>query len=112
LRRLKPLERLGIRLLERLPLRRLLDLFVEAASENALEATPNTQLMNLTGQPAASVPLSWNGDGLPIGVQLVGRHAEESLLLALGAQLEQALPWADRRPPVHAAGGGPTPTGS
>jgi amidase len=54
---------------------------------------------NLTGQPALAVP-GGSDDGLPIGVQLVGRHDAEGTLLALGAQLEAELGWPERRPPV------------
>jgi amidase len=57
---------------------------------------------NVTGQPAISLPLHWNEAGLPIGVQLVAATAREDLLLRVGAQLEAARPWADRRPPLHA----------
>jgi len=57
-----------------------------------------TQLFNATGSPAASVPLYWNADGLPVGAQLVGRFGEDGALLCLAAQLEQAQPWFDRRP--------------
>jgi amidase len=53
---------------------------------------------NVTGQPAASVPATLDDDGLPVGVQLVGRHGEDERLVALAAQLEQARPWIDRRP--------------
>jgi amidase len=53
---------------------------------------------NLTGQPAASVPAGFDDDGLPLGVQIVGRPDGESTLLALAAQLEIARPWAGRRP--------------
>jgi amidase len=66
-------------------------------SEN-LGWVPYTQLANLTGRPAMSVPLHWTGDGLPIGAQLVGRLGAEGQLLRLAAQLEQAQPWFDRRP--------------
>jgi len=62
--------------------------------------TPFTPVFNATGQPAISLPLFQGDDGLPLGVQLVGRPAGEGALLALAAQLEQALPWADRRPTV------------
>ena len=57
---------------------------------------------NVTGQPGVSVPAGFDDDGLPVGVQLVGRHGDDALLLALSAQIEQARPWADRRPPVAA----------
>jgi amidase len=55
---------------------------------------------NLTGQPSISVPAGRSDDGLPIGMQLVGRHGEEATLLALAAQLEGELRWTDNRPPL------------
>jgi amidase len=57
---------------------------------------------NITGQPAISLPLGWNAAGLPLGVQLVAAYGREDLLLRVAAQLEQAAPWADHRPPLHA----------
>jgi len=60
--------------------------------------TPFTAVYNMSGQPAASLPLHWSAAGLPIGVMLVGRPYEEAALLALCAQLEAAQPWADRHP--------------
>jgi amidase len=61
-----------------------------------VEYVPFTALQNVTGQPAINVPLSWNSEGLPIGVQFVGRFGDELTLLQLAAQLEQAAPWTDR----------------
>jgi amidase len=61
--------------------------------------TPWTSAWNVTGMPAVSLPLHWTADGLPVGVMIAARPAEEQLLLALSAQVEAAAPWADRRPP-------------
>lgn len=60
--------------------------------------TPYTSAWNVTGMPAASLPLHMTPDGLPVGVMLAGRPAEEHLLLSLCAQVEAASPWADRHP--------------
>ena len=65
--------------------------------------TPFTAGLNASGQPAISLPLVHGEDGLPVAIQLIGRPAREDVLLALGAQLERARPWADRRPPISAA---------
>jgi Asp-tRNA(Asn)/Glu-tRNA(Gln) amidotransferase A subunit family amidase len=62
---------------------------------------PYTQLANLTGRPAITLPLHWTSAGLPLGVQFVGPLAGESLLIRLAAQPEQAVPWADRVAPVQ-----------
>ncbi len=79
------------------------DLDARGNARVLLEWNPYCPLFNLTGQPAITLPLGWSADGLPLGVQLVARHGEEASLLTLAAQLEQACPWRDRRPPVHAA---------
>jgi amidase len=63
---------------------------------------PYTAQFNMTGQPAVSLPLHWSVDGLPVGVQLVAAYGREDVLVRLAAQLEQAAPWAERRPVVHA----------
>jgi amidase len=60
---------------------------------------PFTPLFNLSGQPAISLPLSWNSDGLPIGVQLGASLGREDLLVAVAAQLERLDPWQERWPP-------------
>ena len=64
--------------------------------------TPYTAILNVTGQPAISLPLYHGQDGLPAGVQLIGPPAREEVLLQLALQLEAALPWADRRPQLPA----------
>ena len=61
---------------------------------------PFTPLFNITGQPACSLPLHWTDDGLPVGVQLGADFGNESLLLRVASQIEQARPWFDRRPPL------------
>lgn len=62
--------------------------------------TPFTYPFNMTGQPAASVPCGFTGDGLPIGLQIVGRRFEDHTVLRAAAVFEKAHPWADRRPPI------------
>jgi amidase len=70
------------------------------AVDLAARMTPFTGVFNLTGQPAVSVPVGFDGDGLPLGAQLVGRPGAEDVLYALAGQLERSQPWAQRRPPV------------
>jgi amidase len=65
----------------------------------AASFAPFSALFNITGQPAASLPLYWSESGMPVGVQLVGRLSEDAQLIRVSAQLETARPWAGRRPP-------------
>jgi amidase len=64
----------------------------------SISRTPFTQLANLTGAPAMSVPLHWGGDGQPWGVHFTASHAREDILIRLAAQLERAVPWFDKTP--------------
>ena len=59
-----------------------------------------TMIANASGHPAISLPLHWNEENLPIGVQITGRFGDEATLLRLSSQLEQAQPWSQRRPPL------------
>jgi amidase len=63
---------------------------------------PFTPLFNTTGQPAMSLPLHWSASGLPVGVQIAARFADEATLFRLASQLEEAKPWAGKRPKVFA----------
>lgn len=76
---------------------------VESIIDDNLGRTPYTQLANVTGRPAMSVPLHWTETGVPLGVQFVAPLGGETVLLALAAQLEQAQPWFDRQPPLRPA---------
>lgn len=60
--------------------------------------TPYTALYNMSGQPAASLPLHWTDGGLPVGVMLATHPGQDGLLFSLCAQIEAATPWSDRRP--------------
>ena len=61
----------------------------------------------MTGQPAISLPLHWTSAGLPVGVQLAAAYGREDLLIRVASQLEQAAPWNDRHPRIHAQHGRP-----
>jgi amidase len=83
---------------------------LDTAAENPMSTftrsglfTPFTPVFNASGQPGISLPLYEGEDGLPLGVQIIGAPAGEERLLALATQLEEAQPWADRRPVVEQA---------
>ncbi len=63
---------------------------------------PYTAMFNMTGQPSISLPLHWSKAGLPVGSMFTAKFGDEHTLLALAAQLEEAAPWAGKRPPLHA----------
>jgi amidase len=73
-----------------------------AGWSRALPFSLFTSTFNATGQPAISLPLFWNDAGLPVGVQLVAAYGREDLLIRVASQLEEARPWRDRRPAIHA----------
>jgi len=76
----------------------LLDGTIDQIARESLQYVPFTQLANLTGTPAMSVPLHWSADGLPMGVQFIAQFGREDMLLQLATQLEEAQPWFQRLP--------------
>jgi amidase len=75
---------------------------VRPAAIHAVKTVTFTAPFNASGQPAISLPLHWSASGLPIGVQLVAAFGREDVLIRLAAQLSQARPWLERRPPLSA----------
>lgn len=74
----------------------------EAVMDRFMDFLAFTTFANMAGLPAMTVPLAWNGEGLPVGSQFNGRAGDEATLFRLAAQLEQAKPWRGRRPKVWA----------
>ncbi len=76
---------------------------LEIFSDRLRAFMPFTPIFNVTGQPAASLPLHWNQEGLPIGVQFAARYGDEATLFRLASQLETAAPWRDKSPAAYAS---------
>lgn len=94
------LERVALSTLRRASTGKVLRTVLHQLAATSLSKMPNTQVFNMTGQPAMNVPLWWNDDDLPIGVQLAGKFGDEKRLFRLAAQLEQARPWGEKTPTI------------
>jgi amidase len=91
------LEKIGAVLSPLIP-SQILNLTLKQMSSKAFEKTPNTELFNMTGQPAISLPTHWNEENVPIGVQFVAPIGQDQLLLQLGSHLELIIKWQDKIP--------------
>ena len=68
--------------------------------EGIFAYSPFCAIFNASGQPAASLPLGWSADGLPIGIHLAAAFGQDELLISLCAEVERAAPWAGKRAPI------------
>lgn len=93
-------EWMQMRAVTAMPLEPLVKKMLAEVANKAFAWAGCTELFNLSGQPAMSVPLYWNARGLPVGVQFAARDGGEATLLRLAAQLEAARPWFNKRPPL------------
>jgi len=102
--KLSSLQRQGLKLLASLPAGALLSQRskITEAFVQVFEAAPYTMVANVTGQPSMSLPLHWTDEGLPMGLLFTADIGDEATLIRLAAQLEQAMPWRDRRPSIVA----------
>jgi amidase len=97
-----PGERLAIKIIGALGSGRVLQAAgaLDKAADTVFDWMAFTPVANVTGQPAMSLPLAKSSEGLPVGVDFLGRYGDEATLFRLAAQLEQAAPWKDQHPPV------------
>ena len=91
-------DRMTMQFLRMFPMKSLVLQAMKKISEESFEQCPNTELFNQTGVPAISLPLHWNSEGLPIGMQFVSAYGREDQLLQVARQLEEACPWKGRHP--------------
>lgn len=98
-------DAVGVAALGRLPLAGIAKRsgLLDQIAADSLAFIPNTPVSNVTGQPSISLPLFESAAGLPIGMMFTGQFGDETTLLQLARQLEQAHPWANKRPPVAGA---------
>jgi amidase len=104
---LSGLEKALIRMFHRVLMPPITSLIRRRTWREAFEWVGYTQLANITGAPAMSVPLHWTPEGLPVGIHMSSGFGSEALLLRLAAELEEAAPWSHRRPPGIAAASAP-----
>jgi amidase len=93
-------EKLGLNLLRYLPFGPTLRQLLQRAAEKKLSFMSFTALFNIGGNPAMSVPLYWDKNGMPIGIQFAGKLNQDAILFQLARQLEEAQPWEDRKPEI------------
>ena len=99
---LSPAKQMGLSVLQRVDSGPILRRTLDALAVEQLAATPQTEIYNMTGQPAASVPMHVTRDGLPVGVQIAAAFGNDALLLQLASQIEAEQPWDDLLPTTGA----------
>jgi Asp-tRNA(Asn)/Glu-tRNA(Gln) amidotransferase A subunit family amidase len=70
------------------------------AIQSQLDWYPFTFPFSMTGQPSISVPAGWTDQGLPIGIQIIGKRFDDQMVLQAAASFEAISPWTDRHPPI------------
>lgn len=100
----KGMDAFGLTLLNHLPVANLFRALhvMRQIGRPTFDFIPFTPIANVTGEPSISLPLHWSREGLPVGMMFTAPLAKEAVLIRLAAQLEQARPWNDRKPPVCA----------